>query len=78
VNTYQGLLPTYLYAFQFSVNTIERGAVSFADARFLVLAAFLVVAAAVVAYSTWAWRASLATDGADTSSDGPASAPDAA
>jgi hypothetical protein len=78
VNAYQGLVPTYLYAFQFSVNTVERGAVSFADARFLVLAAFLVVAAAVVAYSTWAWRASLAADGADASPGGPAGAPDAA
>ena len=33
VNAYQGLLPTYLYAFQFSVNTLDRsGAISFADA----------------------------------------------
>ena len=24
VNAYQGLLPTYLYAFQFSVNTVDR------------------------------------------------------
>ena len=38
VNAYQGLLPTYLYAFQFSVNTLDRsGAISFADARFVLL-----------------------------------------
>jgi predicted membrane-bound dolichyl-phosphate-mannose-protein mannosyltransferase len=67
VNAYQGLLPTYLYAFQFSVNTVDRsGAISFADPRFGLLVAFLVVACGVVAYSSWVWRQSLATtsDGA--------------
>ena len=57
VNAYQGLLPTYLYAFQFSVNTLDRsGAISFADPRFVLLIVFLAVACAVVAYSTWVWR----------------------
>ncbi len=61
VNAYQGLLPTYLYAFQFNVNTIDRsGAISFADPRFAILLVVLVVAAAVVAYSAWAWRQALA------------------
>jgi hypothetical protein len=71
VNAYQGLLPTYLYAFQFSVNTIDRsGAISFADPRFLLLMVFLVIAAAVVAYSAWVWRASLADEPRDETSDG--------
>ena len=61
VNFYQGILPTYLYAFQFTVNQTDRsGAISFSDVRFLVLVLFLVVAAGVVAYSSWAWRQALA------------------
>ena len=61
VNAYQGLLPTYLYAFQFSVDTIDRGkSISFADPKFAILMVFLVVASGVVAYSAWAWRQALA------------------
>lgn len=72
VNAYQGLLPTYLYAFQFSVNTIDRsGAISFADPRFLVLVLFLAVAAVIVAYSAWVWRQAAGDEPA-------ADAPDAA
>jgi len=60
VNAYQGLLPTYLYPFQFSVNTVDRsGAISFADPRFALLVAFLSIACGVVAYSAWIWRQSL-------------------
>ncbi len=59
VNAYQGLLPTYLYAFQFSVNTTPRPETTFSDPKFLVLVAFLVVACAVIAYSAWAWRQAL-------------------
>ena len=63
VNAYQGLLPTYLYAFQFSVDTIDRGkSISFADPKFAILMVFLVVASGVVAYSAWAWRQALAPD----------------
>jgi len=60
VNAYQGLLPTYLYPFQFSVNTVDRsGAISFADPRFALLVVFLSIACGVVAYSAWIWRQSL-------------------
>jgi hypothetical protein len=63
VNAYQGLLPTYLYAFQFGVDTIDRGkSISFADPKFAILMVFLVVASGVVAYSAWAWRQALAPD----------------
>jgi hypothetical protein len=66
VNAYQGILPTYLYAFQFSVNTIDRsGAISFADPRFAVLVAFLAIASVVVAYAAWVWRQSLAEEPPD-------------
>ena len=76
VNAYQGLLPTYLYAFQFSVDTIDRGkSISFADPKFAILMVFLVVASGVVAYSAWAWRQALAPDtGEDGGSGGPAGA----
>jgi 4-amino-4-deoxy-L-arabinose transferase-like glycosyltransferase len=57
---YQGVLPTYLYAFQFGVNTVNRsGAISFSDTRFYVLAAFIVLASIAVAYSAWTWRQEL-------------------
>ena len=81
VNAYQGLLPTYLYAFQFAVNTLDRsGAISFADARFVLLVVFLAIAAAVVAYSTWVWRiAAVEGDEAATGdAGGPEGAPGAA
>ncbi len=61
VNAYQGLLPTYLYAFQFGVSKVDRGgAISFSDPKFFILVAFLVIACGIVAYSAWAWRQALA------------------
>ena len=81
VNAYQGLLPTYLYAFQFSVNTLDRsGAISFADARFVLLIVFLAVACAVVAYSTWVWRMAAVEEDEPAPGDtgGPEGAPGAA
>lgn len=73
VNAYQGLLPTYLYAFQFSVNTVDRsGAISFADPKFALLVVFLVIACGVVAYSAWVWRQALADGPAAEATDGPA------
>jgi C-terminal four TMM region of protein-O-mannosyltransferase/Dolichyl-phosphate-mannose-protein mannosyltransferase len=78
VNAYQGLLPTYLYPFQFSVNTIDRsGAISFADPRFPILVGFLVIASLVVGYSAWVWRQALAEDPANDAPDAP-DAPDGA
>jgi Dolichyl-phosphate-mannose-protein mannosyltransferase/C-terminal four TMM region of protein-O-mannosyltransferase len=81
VNAYQGLLPTYLYAFQFSVNTLDRsGAISFADARFVLLIVFLAVACAVVAYSTWVWRMAAVEEDEPAAGEtgGPEGAPGAA
>lgn len=67
VNAYQGLLPTYLYAFQFSVSTVDRrGATSFADPAFAILLVAIVVSCLVVAYSAWAWRQALEEDVAGT------------
>jgi hypothetical protein len=57
------VLPTYLYAFQFGVNTVPRtGAISFTDVRFFVLVALLVAGSAAVAYSAWTWRQALADE----------------
>lgn len=54
---YQGILPTYLYAFQFWSNTANRGqGTSFSDPRFLVLAAFIALASIAVAHAARAWR----------------------
>lgn len=61
-NAYQLLLPTYPYAFQFSVNTIERGgAISFLDPRFALLVVFLLISSFVVGYAAWIWRAAPAS-----------------
>ena len=52
VNAYQGLLPTYLYAFQFDVNTTTASAAtSFATGRSSCSSLALVVACAVVGYA---------------------------
>jgi hypothetical protein len=76
VNAYQGILPTYLYAFQFPVSTVARGAETplFTPTLALLLGA-LGVTCLVVAYSASVWRRSLAdsaaagatSDGADES-----------
>ena len=57
VNTYQGLLPTYLYDFQFPVSTVSRSStVDFATPVMAVLIFGLLVTCFVVAYSAWTWR----------------------
>ncbi len=66
VNAYQGLLPTYLYPFQFPVNTDPAGAAP----RLLalepaILLVALTVTACVLAYSAWVWRIALAERAAD-------------
>ena len=69
VNAYQGLLPTYLYAFQFPVNTDPVVPFHlFATMKVLgvdvpgapLLFAALLVTCAVVGYSAWSWRISIA------------------
>ena len=61
VNAYQGILPTYLYAFQFPVSTISRGAETplFTPTLAILLLA-LVATCLVVAYSACVWRLALA------------------
>jgi len=78
VNAYQGLLPTYLYAFQFGVSTVDRNAaIVFASPQFAALVAALIVVSGVMAYAAWSWRQALA-EGPDEPDAGPAGEPGAA
>ena len=76
VNAYQGILPTYLYAFQFPVNTTERNvATPLLSPTLAILTIAISVTCLVVAYSASVWRLALAesTDAATgvSSSDDP-------
>jgi len=60
--TYQGVLPTYVYPFQFPVSTVDRhgpGPPLFAFGPALLLVA-LTVTCVILAYSAWVWRVTLA------------------
>jgi hypothetical protein len=71
VNAYQGILPTYLYAFQFPVNTVDRTAPTpLFTPQFLLLSAMIVVTCLVIAYSAWYRRIALAEDASATASEG--------
>jgi hypothetical protein len=59
-NWYQGLLPTWLYPFQFPVNTDPAVAVSLTGPWPLILFGAVLLAAVFVAYSAWIWRLALA------------------
>jgi C-terminal four TMM region of protein-O-mannosyltransferase/Dolichyl-phosphate-mannose-protein mannosyltransferase len=62
VNAYQGILPTYLYAFQFPVSKIDRNqAIAWNATQLGLLTLAVVVTCLVVAYSASVWRLSLAT-----------------
>ncbi len=61
VAAYQGILPTYLYAFQFPVSTVTRATdTPLLTPMLLVLLIALTVTCLVVAYSAWVWRLTLA------------------
>ncbi len=60
-NVYQGVLPSYLYAFQFPVNNVAASVqIHLLGAVPLMLGAAMVFLCLVVAYSTWVWRLALA------------------
>ncbi len=59
-NAYQGILPTWLYVFQFPVNTDPPVTVKLLDVWPAILFVALLATCAVVAYSTWSWRVALA------------------
>ncbi len=61
VNAYQGLIPTYLYAFQFPVRTGSRTVdAPLFSPTVAVLGLAITVTCLVVAYSAWIWRLALA------------------
>jgi hypothetical protein len=65
VSAYQGILPTYLYAFQFPVSKVTRNTDTplFTPVLAILLVA-LCVTCLVVAYSAWVWRLTLAAKAA--------------
>jgi hypothetical protein len=70
VNAYQGIVPTYLYAFQFPVSSIDRNApMPILTPTLALLGVALVVTCLVVAYSTWVWRLALADSRASSPVD---------
>ena len=60
VAAYQGILPTYLYAFQFPVSTVTRNIDTPLSRRCWRSCVALTVTCLVVAYSAWVWRLALA------------------
>ena len=69
VAAYQGILPTYLYAFQFPVSTVTRNTdTPLFTPMLAILLLALTVTCLVVAYSAWAWRLTLADRLADEGS----------
>ncbi len=57
VNAYQGLLPTYLYPFQFPVNTDPAApSLHLFSLEPAILLAALTVTCIVVGYAAWVWR----------------------
>jgi hypothetical protein len=60
VNSFQGLIPTWIYDFQFAVNVDPAPNVSLVSAESLALTAMIGLAALAVMYATWSWRLELA------------------
>ena len=73
-NWYQGLLPTWLYPFQFPVNTDPPVTVALASPGPVLLFVLVMVVAAFVAYATFVWRVARAERAAEAEIDagGPA------
>jgi dolichyl-phosphate-mannose--protein O-mannosyl transferase len=75
-NAYQGVLPTYLYPFQFPVSLVNRNIAPpslFALGPLALLLA-LTAAAAILGYCAWLWRIALAERRLDATEDGTGSA----
>jgi 4-amino-4-deoxy-L-arabinose transferase-like glycosyltransferase len=76
VNAYQGLLPTYLYAFQFPVSKAPREVPDpFLSLNLAVLALGIGLTCLVVAYSASVWRLALAESRATDAASGTGSSP---
>ncbi len=78
VAAYQGILPTYLYEFQFPVSTVTRATdTPLLTPMLLLLLVGLTVTCLVVAYSAWVWRLALAEAKASTGAAGAGTSDDA-
>ncbi len=76
-NAYQGILPTYLYAFQFPSNRTEVvTGVKLIDPVAAILAVALTLLCIVLAYSAWVWRIALAERAAEDAEVATGLAPD--
>ena len=64
-NAYQGILPTWLYVFQFPVNTDPPVTVKVLDWWPAILFAALLVTSTIVGYCAWSWRIALAERAAE-------------
>ena len=65
-NMYQGVLPTYLYDFQFPSNRLAAPpATKLLDTPALMIAAALAFFCVILAYAAWVWRISIAERAAD-------------
>ncbi len=71
MNAYQGLIPTYLYPFQFPVSTVDRSVAgpSLIGLGPAVLLIALTVTVVVFSYSAWISRIALAEREADAAAD---------
>jgi hypothetical protein len=78
VNAFQGFLPTYLYAFQFPVNTTPRPETPLISPVPLALTLALGVTCLVVAYSASLWRLANAESRASAASGSPGGSADSA
>jgi hypothetical protein len=65
VNMYQGLLPTWIYDFQFAVNLDPVGQTPLISTGSLALTGMIALAVVAVMYATWSWRLELALRRAD-------------
>ncbi|HEV8488608.1 MAG TPA: phospholipid carrier-dependent glycosyltransferase [Candidatus Limnocylindrales bacterium] len=73
-NAYQGLLPTYLYPFQFPVSLVDRNVEPpslFASGPAILFVA-LTATCLILAYSAWIWRIALAERRLEEADDGSA------
>jgi hypothetical protein len=68
-SAYQGLLPTYLYAFQFPVSTVDRNVDASLSLTLAVLTIAIAATSLVVAYSASMWRLAAAESRAATGGD---------
>jgi hypothetical protein len=64
-NYYQGLLPTWIYAFQFAVNQTEPFPVLFKTWQPFAIPVITLGVAVVMAWVAWIWRITLAERAAD-------------